>query len=153
MSHTILVDNLHYIPDLVRRWNGPTSIAVFAPNKEAPTAIFAIEVLRRCIPQIKKFVTFHILYPTAMPPDFDEIFDCKLAAESDCNLAVEAVIDLKKRTNYNRMDKIKYPQNTLRNLARDTILTKLFLVVDIDTLPNAKLRQKFDTFAKKVLYQ
>ena len=48
------------------------------------------------------------------------------------------------------MDRIKYPQNSLRNLARDNLNTKLFYVVDIDTLPNAKLRQKFDAFAKRV---
>ena len=82
---------MHYIPDLVKRWNGPASIAIFAPGKETPTAIFAIEVLRRCIPHIKKFVTFHILFPTALPPDFEEIFDCKLSMENDCQKAIAGV--------------------------------------------------------------
>ena len=27
------VDNLHHIPALVKRWNGPTSIAIFAPGQ------------------------------------------------------------------------------------------------------------------------
>ena len=26
------IDNLHYIPDLVHRWRGPTSVAIFAPG-------------------------------------------------------------------------------------------------------------------------
>ena len=42
----------------------------------------------------------------------------------------------------------KYPQNSLRNLARDNLETELFYLVDIDTVPVANLRTDFTKFAK-----
>ena len=63
---------------------------------------------------------------------------------------MSALADLKKQGNYQREDKIKYPQNSLRNLARDNLNTNLFYLVDIDTVPCGSLRHDFDKFAIKV---
>ena len=52
--------------------------------------------------------------------------------------------------NYARNLDIPYPQNTLRNLARVNIQTKLFYLVDIDTVPSADLRYQLNKFAKRV---
>lgn len=141
------IDNLHYIPDLVHRWRGPTSVAIFAPGADAINAIYGIDVLRRCDSIVKQFVTFHILYPTALKPiamphqselNFDE-----------CELALEGLKKLQKKGNYQRDDLLKYPQNSLRNLARDRLDTKLFYLVDIDTIPAAGLRDEFNKYARK----
>lgn len=51
--------------------------------------------------------------------------------------------------NYGRNTDIKYPQNSLRNLARVNIETHLFYLVDIDTIPSGDLRYQFNKFAKK----
>lgn len=146
------VDNLHYIPALAKRWNGPISIAIFAPGHEAVVALHGIDLLRKCEPEVKEFVTFHVMYPTAKIPQFTEAND-KLLSD-DCTEALSALTDLKTKGNYQREDKIKYPQNSLRNLARDNLNTNLFYLVDIDTVPCSSLRHDFDKFAtKKGLYE
>ena len=63
---------------------------------------------------------------------------------------MEGLKKLQKKGNYQRDDLLKYPQNSLRNLARDRLDTKLFYLVDIDTIPAAGLRDEFNKYAKKV---
>jgi len=139
-------DNLHHIEMLVKRWQGPVSIAVFAPAYDAVTALYGIDVLRRCVPDIKRFVTFHILYPTFRQPMYGEASNALLAKE--CEVAKAALVAADE-ANYARNTDIKYPQNSLRNLARVNIKTHLFYLVDIDTVPSGDLRYQFNKFAKK----
>ena len=73
-----------------------------------------------------------------------------MSVNIDCGEALAALLELKTRGNYQRLDKIKYPQNSLRNLARDDLNTNLFYLVDIDTVPCGNLRHDFDKFARKV---
>jgi len=63
---------------------------------------------------------------------------------------MEGLKKLQKKGNYQRDDLLKYPQNSLRNLARDRLDTKLFYLVDIDTIPAAGLRDEFNKYARKV---
>ena len=58
---------------------------------------------------------------------------------------MQKIVDMEKAGNYRRLDKIKYPQNSLRNLARDNVETKLFYLVDIDTLPSAGFRSLYES--------
>ena len=111
---------------------------------------------------VKQFVTFHILYPTALKPiamphqpelNFDGRYfstTSLLIFDKECELAMEGLKKLQKKGNYQRDDLLKYPQNSLRNLARDRLDTKLFYLVDIDTIPAAGLRDEFNKYAKKV---
>ena len=73
-----------------------------------------------------------------------------LIFEKECELAMEGLKKLQKKGNYQRDDLLKYPQNSLRNLARDRLDTKLFYLVDIDTIPAAGLRDEFNKYARKV---
>jgi len=73
-----------------------------------------------------------------------------LIFDKECELAMEGLKKLQKKGNYQRDDLLKYPQNSLRNLARDRLDTKLFYLVDIDTIPAAGLRDEFNKYAKKV---
>ena len=73
-----------------------------------------------------------------------------LIIDKECELAMEGLKKLQKKGNYQRDDLLKYPQNSLRNLARDRLDTKLFYLVDIDTIPAAGLRDEFNKYAKKV---
>lgn len=53
------------VETLVDRWNGPVSIAVYAPGDDFVIALKSIAYLRDCRnPKIKKFVTFHIFFDT-----------------------------------------------------------------------------------------
>lgn len=66
----------------------------------------------------------------------------------ECEVAKAALVAADE-ANYARNTDIKYPQNSLRNLARVNIKTHLFYLVDIDTVPSGDLRYQFNKFAKK----
>ena len=67
----------------------------------------------------------------------------------DCAIALNGLVQAD-ASNYARNLDIPYPQNSLRNLARENIMTKLFYLVDIDTVPSGDLRYQFNKFAKRV---
>ena len=56
----------------MKAWKGLISIAVFAPDRDAVSAMFGIQILRKCNADIRRHVTFHIMYPSTHPPRFDE---------------------------------------------------------------------------------
>lgn len=137
------VDNLHYLIDTAERWRGPISIAVFTPYNDAVISIYAINALRRCYPMIRDLVTFHLVWPTMKPPEYtDDPADGLLS--SDCQAVTETLRSMS-RTNYE--SGILYPHNTLRNVARYKLPTKLMFLIDIDTLPAQNSRDLFLNFA------
>lgn len=44
-------------------------MAVFGPNEEAAFATDAMLSMQECWPEIRKRVTFHLVYPTEHPAD------------------------------------------------------------------------------------
>lgn len=138
-------DNLHHIEGLMKAWKGPISIAVFSPDRDAVSAMFGIQILRKCNADIRRHVTFHIMYPSSHPPRFDETVDD--FTEEECSIAMGHLKESEGK-NYARGE-LPYPQNSLRNIARVKIKTDLFYLVDIDTVPSNDLRYQFTKFAKK----
>lgn len=62
------LDNL---PILIERWQGPISIALYAPGYDFHATLDSIAYLRRCeTPLISKFVNFHIFFGNR---DFPEV--------------------------------------------------------------------------------
>ena len=57
-------NHLHHVVMQITRWSGPISVAVFAPDDQASFATDAILSMSECWPEIKKRVTFHLVYPT-----------------------------------------------------------------------------------------
>lgn len=47
-------DQIYNIVEIVRRWEGPVSLAVFAPGRDAELAIHLLERVCRCEPQLYK---------------------------------------------------------------------------------------------------
>ena len=48
---------------------GPISVAVFGPNDEAAFATDAMISMQDCWPEIRRRVTFHLVYPTSHRAD------------------------------------------------------------------------------------
>ena len=63
------------------------------------------DILRKCEPQVSDWVTFHILYPTAVKPVHREPKSSFLT--DDCTEALKILLDLKQKGNYQRQDGIK----------------------------------------------
>ena len=139
------INNLYWVIQQTYGWSpAPLSIAIFAAGEEGYLAKEIIDRLRKCVPEVKKYVTFHLLYPTAFPPSTSEE-----SVPDDCSQLLALIEKLEKGGNYRRLDRIKYPQNSLRNLARDNVKTELFYLVDIDTLPSANFKHDFFSFMNK----
>lgn len=63
------VNNFYWVIQQAKGWSAaPISIAIFAAGPEGHIAKQAIDKIRACVPEVRKFVTFHLLYPTAFPP-------------------------------------------------------------------------------------
>jgi len=139
------VDNLHYLIDTAERWRGPIAISIFAPLNDAVLAIYTVDALRRCYPMIRDLVTFHLVWPTIRHPEYlDDPPDGLLA--KDCQEVTSTLRNMQ-RTNYDSSYGILYPHNTLRNVARYKLPTKLMFLIDIDTLPALNSRDLFLKFA------
>ena len=70
------LDNL---APLLERWNGPVSMALYAPGDDFERTIQSIEYFRNCRPEsdkIREFVSFHIYFDAAhMPPKMSSAAD------------------------------------------------------------------------------
>jgi len=63
-THSDLDGAKRHLIALVSRWQGPISLALFAPNSSAVEAcIEFIAQARLCSDQIKQFVSFHLVFP------------------------------------------------------------------------------------------
>ncbi|XP_076638900.1 beta-1,4-glucuronyltransferase 1 [Colletes latitarsis] len=128
-------DHVYGIVELVRRWEGPLSLAVFTPGLDAGTAVALLDRACRCEPEMYK-VSVHLVFPTARPPTLGETIkthgDC---AASDLQRG-EAGTERKQRS-------MTYPINVVRNVARTQANTSRVLVTDIELLPSEKLASGF----------
>lgn len=147
------VNNLRYLPEMAKRWNGPISVALFTPHDDAIQAILSVRWLRHCYPlSIKKFVSFHFVYPIKHPPKPREhsvdpkIWQFNSSIYSNkwsltCEKVMLAINGIKGK-NY-MANGIPYPHNTLRNAAKIGVFTKFMFLLDIDTMPSANVRENF----------
>merc|ERR1711892_349417 len=61
------VDRLHHLVELVDRWSGPISLAVFTPGAERLVADRFISFLSKCYPQVLAKVALHTVHPANHP--------------------------------------------------------------------------------------
>jgi len=135
------LDNL--IP-LLERWQGPLSLAMYAPNEDFHETLIRIRYLRECSSKsklIRDFVTFHIFfdgnnYPKGgVPRDpLKPVINCSEMEEPTFG---EDLVTMKKKK------KLTYPVNVARNVARDMSTTHFVLASDIELYPNPNLIPDF----------
>jgi len=140
------VNNLHYLIDMSARWQGQISVAVFTPKNDAIITLYAINAIRRCFPDVRDLVTFSIVWPTNKGPIFEENPPAGLSSP-ECSEVYQALKSIPGQ-NYAKTS-IPYPHNTLRNVARYELNTKLMFLLDIDTVPARGSREQFLNFAQK----
>lgn len=140
------VNNLHYLIDMATRWQGQISVSVFAPRNDAVVGVYAINAIRRCFPIVRDTVTFHLIWPMNKGPIFDENPPAGLLSP-ECSEVYAALKSIPGQ-NYAKTS-IPYPHNTLRNVAKNQLNTKLMFLLDIDTVPSENSRVQFLQFAQK----
>lgn len=135
-------NRLFNIKSLADRWDGPISVAVFIPGKEAGYALDFIDGLRKCWPEtVGKRTSFHLAYPT------DNVADVYTYGSLVYNSCDELLKIIENYGSDNYEHKIPYPHNVLRNAARNGVTTEFVLLIDVDLSPSVNLRQMFMDYA------
>lgn len=150
------VDRLHHVIGLAESWGGPMSISIFAPGHDTAFAEDAIDGLRLCWPQLRKLVSFHIVYPWGERTNANmtglgsfAYLSCKDIMRK---MMLRKLSDNKLYPKYadTEVDEIlRYPHNLLRNVALSGVLTKFVLSTDIELFPSQSLRSEFTEFAHR----
>ncbi|XP_061462445.1 beta-1,4-glucuronyltransferase 1 isoform X2 [Rhineura floridana] len=146
VTHTSL-GNLHHAQRLAERWQGPISVALFAPGsvevRLATAMVYALAAL--CAP-IRQLVRLHLVCHADQVAAFPELQDHGEFAHLQACVDVFAKLArlAAGRRNY-AMDvaNASYPNNLLRNVAREAVGGHWMLVVDMDMVPSEGLREAF----------
>lgn len=126
----------HKISDIYT-FQGPISIAVFAEDHQISDALWKLAGLRSCYLSVLHNVTFSLVSPLpakSSPP----ISMPSLPPAHPCQLYPPSSSDVQ---HYNYANTRNFPNNLLRNVARRATPSDFILVIDIDMLPSANLRQ------------
>ncbi|XP_042295417.1 beta-1,4-glucuronyltransferase 1 [Sceloporus undulatus] len=152
VTHTSL-GNLHHAQRLAERWQGPVSVALFAPGlaevRLATAMIYALAAL--CFP-LRQLLRLHLVCHADQVATFSEMEDGgEFAHLQSCGDVFAKLARLGAgRRNY-AMDVANafYPNNLLRNVARRAAGEHWMLVVDMDMVPSEGLREAFLALSKK----
>lgn len=134
------VDNLLHLSGLLERWEGPLSVSVFAATKEeAQLATVLAYALSSHCPEMRARVAMHLVCPSRYeaavpdprePGEFALLRSCQEVFDKLARVAQPGI-------NYALGTNISYPNNLLRNLAREE--ANYALVIDVDMVPSEGL--------------
>lgn len=141
---------LYHIVEVVQRWDGPVSLAVYAPCTDAGLSLKIMHHLCRCLPEMSR-LSIHLIFPITHPPvftstAFPSCYDSNSNVHqyptfTDCS-APEALLDGKLKT-FRQREGLTYPVNVARNVARKAAETSHILVSDVELLPSRDLVSAF----------
>lgn len=156
------LSSLHHLSDLVERWKGLISVALFCLAKDISTAIELIILLRKCYPVIRYNTSFHLVLPLHhLSPEelkgyegdgtnrwHESAFEQPSLSSCIKSSQIIASIRAKSSINYEN-NGVPFPNNLLRNVARRNCLTEYVFVIDIDFVPSLNLHEDFLAFARE----
>ena len=144
------VNHLFRIPHLAVRWNGPISVAVFTHDDVFQLTVHTILHLHSCFQNIYNHVTFHLVLPVNRTPMKIENILRLEEMNVKCSKTVLDKNWMKwSKHNYDIYG-LDFPQNVLRNLAINHVLTKYVLLLDVDMLPSARLSHQFSSMLHRM---
>eukprot|EP00095_Tigriopus_kingsejongensis_P002170 maker-scaffold1597_size34331-snap-gene-0.6 protein:Tk02170 transcript:maker-scaffold1597_size34331-snap-gene-0.6-mRNA-1 annotation:"n-acetyllactosaminide beta- -n-" len=135
------LDNLE---PLLERWQGPVSLAIYAPGKDFQRSVESILFFRHCGPSslVKDWVSFHLFFSTDfLPPQAYQLLKPEDLTKQPVNctqLADRAVGKL-----FQAEHKLDYPINVARNIAREMATTHFLFPSDIELYPSPGLIPDF----------
>ncbi|XP_068117407.1 beta-1,4-glucuronyltransferase 1 [Hyperolius riggenbachi] len=143
-SHASL-SNLWHLQDLVQRWDGKISLALFASSAaQATFATMLTYTISQLCPPVRQKVSFHLVCQSGDQAAFPGLDDqAEFAHLRTCQAAFAKAASLGTHI-VNYAGNASYPNNLLRNIAKGGIGRATFaLVVDIDMVPSEELRSGF----------
>jgi len=130
------------IEPLLTRWQGPISIAVYAPGYDLEDTIDSILYYRDCsnTSLVRDFATFHVffdfIHTPAQVPKWDTLLRKRPSCQKPQGLS-EGHVTFRKKT------QLDYPVNIARNVARLTVSTHFVFPSDIELYPSPNLIPSF----------
>ncbi|KAK4313033.1 hypothetical protein Pmani_015555 [Petrolisthes manimaculis] len=138
------LDNLE---PLTSRWQGPVSVAVYAPGDDFEATVNTILYLRACWAEgIKKYVTFHIYFHVSHTPKKIPSTEELLKRKTDCALEPPRWTNV---TTYRQRKKLLYPVNIARNTARLAAQTYFVVASDVELYPSVNFIPEFFKMLKR----
>ena len=133
------LDNLE---PLLARWQGPISVAVYAPGSDMDETVDAILYFRDCTQNnlVRDFATFHIFFDLDHIPATVPRPESLLDKRENCDVPSFMAGDL---TTYKKRLGLDYPVNIARNVARMTAATHFVFPSDIELYPSPNLITDF----------
>ncbi|XP_014670632.1 PREDICTED: beta-1,4-glucuronyltransferase 1-like [Priapulus caudatus] len=119
---------------LVDAWDGPITVAVYAPASDFYSAYSAVLGLRDCSRKLRYKVTFYMFYHRDHPPQ----------GPSSRDMSDHCSPDFRPRMTYLERSRIEYPAAKAANIAKRNADSRYVIGVDIDLLPNR--RDLMETF-------
>ncbi|KAK7072344.1 hypothetical protein SK128_025860 [Halocaridina rubra] len=138
------LDNLE---PLTSRWQGPVSVAVYAPGTDFNATVHTILYLRDCWAEgIKKYVTFHLFFHVSHTPKQVPSTEELLRRKTDCGLEPPKWANV---TTYRQQKKLLYPVNVARNTARLAAQTYFVFPSDVELYPSVNFIPEFFKMLKR----
>lgn len=141
----------HSVP-LCKRWDGPISIAVYAPGDDFPIALQIIHFYRRCRDScVRRDITWHLIYDSNYGPSLTNISfpDTYVTAPHvNCSLTDDELLS-HLSSNFRSKHKVPYPINVARNVARLQSRTKYLLASDIELYPSINVINMFQELLRR----
>ena len=138
---------LYHIEEQCKRWEGPISVAVYAPGPEFALTVHSIYYMRFCKHEcITQNISWHLVYDTVSDPRTTDTYPfCDIEAMNfNCRQKLGDIYkqysiyrELAKKSRYS------YPINVMRNVARLSVCTKYVMAIDIELYPSVGLVPQF----------
>ena len=144
---------LPHVVELCRRWEGPVSLAVYAPGDDLRIALELIFFLRKCRDAcVRARVAWHMVFDASLGPRLDNVsFPDSLVSryrKLKCDLTDEEVLK-ELASSYRERHSLPYPINVARNVARLQSRTKYLLASDIELYPSLNVVSMFKVLLER----
>ncbi|KAH7959808.1 hypothetical protein HPB49_013969 [Dermacentor silvarum] len=137
---------LQHVPVLCSRWQGPISVAVYAPGTDYAVALDKIAYLRHCgDPCVSANVSWHVAFDKSLAPPRAVKVNTSSSAQflRSWNGSCSSDVMGREYAQFRKAHHIPYPINVLRNLARRRARTRYILASDIELYPSANVIPRF----------
>ncbi|RWS06097.1 N-acetyllactosaminide beta-1:3-N-acetylglucosaminyltransferase-like protein [Dinothrombium tinctorium] len=140
------IEFLDHVEELCDRWKGPISAAVYAPGSDFMASINVVYFLRKCREEcIRKHISWHFIYDKPYGPSFERVTSPNSYVDHtllNCSLSFKDLLS-KFKEPFRKENKLHYPINVARNVARLSARTKYILVSDIELYPSINIIPMF----------
>lgn len=140
----VTTDFLEYVAEVLKRWEGPVSIAAYVPGEDAHVVTLKLFRLCWCLPEMSR-VTVHYVFDKNAPAVVHSSTNSSSKLSSCMMHELNNVFP-----SYRVRKDLIYPVNVCRNVARNAAFTYFVLVADVQLMPSNNLASKFMDMAHKM---